>query len=149
MSRAAPYRGANRASVCWCVLPADGETFWLHGSDLSEKGTRDPETKLTPDLSQDTGEGQISDMCGVTAAAPCCFGITLSHRTLTSPVQGTCWIGALSTRAVLRICLFSVLLCIGLLGCAGVGPARLSDDQLHYSNAISDAQKRQIPLNIV
>jgi hypothetical protein len=35
------------------------------------------------------------------------------------------------------------------LAAPGVGPARLSDDQLHCSNAISDAQKRQILLNIV
>jgi hypothetical protein len=42
-----------------------------------------------------------------------------------------------------------VLLCIGLPGCAGVGPSRLESDLLPYATAISDSQKRQILLNIV
>jgi hypothetical protein len=42
-----------------------------------------------------------------------------------------------------------VLLCIALPGCAGVGPNRLESDLLPYAKAISDSQKRQIPLNIV
>jgi hypothetical protein len=42
-----------------------------------------------------------------------------------------------------------VLLCIGLPGCAGIGPNRLERDLLPYASAISDSQKRQILLNIV
>jgi hypothetical protein len=41
------------------------------------------------------------------------------------------------------------VLSIGLLGCAGIGPSRLGSDHLQYARAISDAQKRQILLNIV
>ena len=40
-------------------------------------------------------------------------------------------------------------LSVGLLGCAGIGPTRLSSDQLQYARAISEAQKRQTLLNIV
>jgi len=42
-----------------------------------------------------------------------------------------------------------VLLCIGLPGCAGIGPSRLESDLLPYARAISDSQKRQILLNVV
>jgi len=42
-----------------------------------------------------------------------------------------------------------VLLCIGLPGCTSFGPNRLESDQLQYTQAISDSQKRQILLNIV
>jgi hypothetical protein len=38
---------------------------------------------------------------------------------------------------------------VALFGCASVGPARFYADQLQYSRAISDTQKRQILLNIV
>ena len=38
---------------------------------------------------------------------------------------------------------------LALVGCAGVGPSRLGGDHLQYARAISEAQKRQILLNIV
>jgi hypothetical protein len=38
---------------------------------------------------------------------------------------------------------------LGLIGCAGIGPSRLSRDQLQYAQAILEAQKRQTLLNIV
>ncbi len=40
-------------------------------------------------------------------------------------------------------------LSLGLLGCSGIGPSRLGNDHLQYARAISEAQKRQILLNIV
>lgn len=49
----------------------------------------------------------------------------------------------------LRILPFFAALCIGLCGCASIGPRRLEGDQLQYSTAILEAQKRQILLNIV
>ena len=36
-----------------------------------------------------------------------------------------------------------------LSGCIGIGPARLGSDQLQYSRAISESQRRQILLNVV
>ena len=42
-----------------------------------------------------------------------------------------------------------MLLCVGLPGCAGVGPSRLRSDLLPYAEAIADSQKRQVLLNIV
>ena len=53
------------------------------------------------------------------------------------------------TEGRLRILPFLALLCIGLCGCASIGPRRLESDQLQYSTAILEAQKRQILLNIV
>ncbi len=41
------------------------------------------------------------------------------------------------------------MLCVGLPGCAGVGPYRLGGDHLQYARALLEAQKRQILLNIV
>jgi hypothetical protein len=38
---------------------------------------------------------------------------------------------------------------ISMLGCANIGPTLLGDDQLQYSRAILEAQKRQTLLNIV
>src|SRR5580704_19210244 len=52
-------------------------------------------------------------------------------------------------RTILRKLGVLVLLCIGLPGCAGIGPNRLERDLLPYASAISDSQKRQILLNIV
>jgi hypothetical protein len=51
--------------------------------------------------------------------------------------------------AMLRFLPVFVLLSVGLLGCAGIGPTRLGSDQLQYARAISEAQNRQILLNIV
>jgi hypothetical protein len=50
---------------------------------------------------------------------------------------------------VLRDQTIFVVLSVVLLGCTGVGPARLGSDHLQYARAISEAQKRQILLNIV
>jgi hypothetical protein len=49
----------------------------------------------------------------------------------------------------LRVLPILALLSVGLLGCTGIGPTRLDSDQLQYARAISEAQKRQILLNIV
>jgi hypothetical protein len=50
---------------------------------------------------------------------------------------------------MLRLLPLFALVSVGLLGCAGLGPKLLGGDQLQYARAISEAQKRQILLNIV
>lgn len=47
------------------------------------------------------------------------------------------------------LALFALFCLIGLSGCIGVGPARMQNDQLAYSRALGETQKREMLLNIV